>query len=81
MTRRAGTARRSVHLQQWDATIVSSAEEERQQMGTNQRNQIKMSDAEVAKLPLHDRIEPVAEALAGLLVATFGGGEASPNPR
>jgi len=40
-----------------------------------------MSDAEVAKLPLHDGIEPVAEALAGLLVATFGGGDAAPNPR
>ncbi|EIM25480.1 gene transfer agent family protein [Microvirga lotononidis] len=40
-----------------------------------------LSDAEVAKLPLHDGIEPVAAALADLLVATFGGGDASPNPR
>ena len=39
-----------------------------------------LSDAEVANLPLHDGIEPVAAALANLLVATFGGGEASPNP-
>jgi hypothetical protein len=39
-----------------------------------------MSDAEVAGLPLHDGIEPVAAALADLLVMTFGGGEASPNP-
>jgi hypothetical protein len=38
------------------------------------------SDAEVASLPLHDGIEPVAAALADLLVMTFGGGEASPNP-
>jgi hypothetical protein len=39
-----------------------------------------LSDAEVANLPLHDGIEPVAAALADLLVMTFGGGEASPNP-
>ena len=39
-----------------------------------------MSDAEVASLPLHDGIEPVAAALADLLVMTFGGGEISPNP-
>ena len=39
-----------------------------------------MGDAEVANLPLHDGIEPVATALADLLVMTFGGGEASPNP-
>jgi hypothetical protein len=39
-----------------------------------------MSDAQVANLPLHDGIEPIAAALADLLVATFGGGEASPNP-
>ena len=40
-----------------------------------------MSDADVAKLPLHDGIEPVAAALADLLVTTFGGSDASPNPR
>jgi hypothetical protein len=34
----------------------------------------------VASLPLHEGIEPVAAALADLLVMTFGGGEASPNP-
>lgn len=39
-----------------------------------------LSDAEVANLPLHEGIEPVAAALADLLVTTFGGGEASPNP-
>jgi Phage tail tube protein, GTA-gp10 len=39
-----------------------------------------MSDAAVASLPLHDGIEPVAAALADLLIATFGGGEAAPNP-
>ncbi|NBJ11509.1 gene transfer agent family protein [Microvirga arsenatis] len=39
-----------------------------------------LSDAEVAGLPLHDGVEPVAAALADLLVMTFGGGEASPNP-
>jgi len=39
-----------------------------------------MSDADVANLPLHDGIEPVAAALADLLVMTFGGGEASSNP-
>ncbi len=39
-----------------------------------------MSDAEVASLPLHDGIEPVAAALADLLLMTFGGGEAAPNP-
>ncbi|MBM1170904.1 gene transfer agent family protein [Microvirga arabica] len=39
-----------------------------------------LSDAEVANLPLHDGVEPVAEALANLLVMTFGGGETSPNP-
>ncbi len=39
-----------------------------------------MSDAEVANLPLHDGIEPLAAALADLLAMTFGGGEASPNP-
>lgn len=39
-----------------------------------------MSDAEVAGLPLYEGIEPVAAALADLLVMTFGGGEPSPNP-
>jgi hypothetical protein len=39
-----------------------------------------LSDADVANLPLHDGIEPVAAALADLLLMTFGGGEASPNP-
>jgi Phage tail tube protein, GTA-gp10 len=39
-----------------------------------------LSDAEVASLPLHEGIEPVAAALADLLVMTFGGGEGSPNP-
>ena len=39
-----------------------------------------MSDAEAANLPLHEGIEPVAGALADLLVMTFGGGEASANP-
>ena len=29
---------------------------------------------------LHEGIEPVAAALADLLVMTFGGGEAAPNP-
>lgn len=39
-----------------------------------------MSDQEVARLPLDDGIEPVAAALADLLVMTFGGDDASPNP-
>lgn len=39
-----------------------------------------VSDAEVARLPLHEGIEPVAAALADLLVVTFGGGAAPPNP-
>lgn len=39
-----------------------------------------MSDGEVAKLPLHEGIAPVAAALADLLVMTFGGGDAPPNP-
>ena len=39
-----------------------------------------MSDAEVASLPLHDGIEPVAAALADLLLMTFGGGGSPPNP-
>ncbi|MBJ6126194.1 gene transfer agent family protein [Microvirga splendida] len=39
-----------------------------------------LNDAEVANLPLHEGIEPVAAALADLLLMTFGGGEAPPNP-
>jgi hypothetical protein len=39
-----------------------------------------LSDVEVANLQLHEGIEPVAAALADLLVMTFGGGEATPNP-
>jgi tail tube GTA-gp10-like protein len=39
-----------------------------------------LSDAEVAGLPLHDGIAPVAAAIADLLVATFGGEASSPNP-
>jgi hypothetical protein len=39
-----------------------------------------LSDAEVAGLPLHDGIAPVAAAIADLLVATFGGEAAPPNP-
>jgi hypothetical protein len=39
-----------------------------------------LSDAQVVNLPLHEGIEPVAAALADLLLMTFGGGEPSPNP-
>ena len=39
-----------------------------------------LSDAEVAGLPLADGIEPVAAAIADLLVATFGAQGHSPNP-
>jgi hypothetical protein len=39
-----------------------------------------MSDADVANLPLHEGIEPLAAALADLLAVTFGGGERTPNP-
>jgi hypothetical protein len=39
-----------------------------------------VSDAEVAELPLRDGIAPVAAAIADLLVATFGGEAALPNP-
>ncbi|NIX76898.1 gene transfer agent family protein [Microvirga terricola] len=39
-----------------------------------------VSDADVAALPLHDGIEPVAAAIADLLVATFGAAAPSPNP-
>jgi hypothetical protein len=37
-----------------------------------------LSDAEVAALPLSEGIEPVARALAALLLATFGGEPANP---
>lgn len=40
-----------------------------------------MSDEEVAQLPLTDGLEPVAAAIADLLVATFGGGAAPANPQ
>jgi len=39
-----------------------------------------MSDAEVARLPLLDGIEPVASAVAELLVLTFGAGTPPANP-
>ncbi len=39
-----------------------------------------LSDAEVASLPLHDGIEPVAAALADLILMTIGGGGPPPNP-
>lgn len=39
-----------------------------------------MSDAEVAKLPLSDGLEPVASAVADLLVVTFGAETPSANP-
>ncbi|MXQ13841.1 gene transfer agent family protein [Microvirga makkahensis] len=39
-----------------------------------------MSDAEVAGLPLHDGIEPVASAIAEILVLTFGAGAPTSNP-
>ena len=40
-----------------------------------------LSDAEVAALPLADGIEPVAQALAELLVAIFGAADGAPaNP-
>ncbi|MBF9232063.1 gene transfer agent family protein [Microvirga alba] len=39
-----------------------------------------ISDAEVAALPLHEGIEPVAAAIAELLTATFGAPAHSPNP-
>lgn len=39
-----------------------------------------MSDAEVANLPLCDGIEPVASAIADLLVVTFGAGAPPSNP-
>lgn len=40
-----------------------------------------LSDAEVANLPLLDGIEPVAAAIADLLVATFGAETPAANPR
>lgn len=39
-----------------------------------------MSDEEVASLPLHDGIEPVASAIAVMLTATFGAPSATANP-
>jgi hypothetical protein len=39
-----------------------------------------VSDAEVATLPLPDGIEPVATAIADLLMVTFGAEASSPNP-
>jgi hypothetical protein len=39
-----------------------------------------MSDEEVRNLPISEGIEPVAAAIAELLMATFGAREASPNP-
>ena len=39
-----------------------------------------LSDAEVASLPLSEGIEPVAAAIADLLVATFGAQSPSANP-
>jgi Phage tail tube protein, GTA-gp10 len=39
-----------------------------------------VSDDEVAALPLTDGIEPVARALADLLLATFGAAPANPSP-
>lgn len=40
-----------------------------------------MSDAEAAELPLHDGIAPVAQAIADLLIVTFGGKALPENPR
>ncbi|MBM6592375.1 gene transfer agent family protein [Microvirga pudoricolor] len=37
-----------------------------------------MTDDEVARLPLADGIEPLAAAIAALLLATFGGTPANP---
>jgi hypothetical protein len=39
-----------------------------------------MSNAEVASLPLTDGIEPVASAIADLLLVTFGAETPSVNP-
>ncbi|MGO4704521.1 gene transfer agent family protein [Microvirga sp. 2MCAF38] len=39
-----------------------------------------LSDQDVAALPLLDGIAPVAEAIAALLLATFGGEASSANP-
>jgi hypothetical protein len=39
-----------------------------------------VSDVEVANLPLSEGIEPVAAAIADLLVATFGARDSLPNP-
>ncbi len=40
-----------------------------------------LSDADVANLPLLGGIEPVAAAIADLLIATFGGEASPPNPQ
>jgi hypothetical protein len=40
-----------------------------------------LSDREIASLPLHDGIEPVAAAIAELLVATFGAPANPPQPQ
>ena len=39
-----------------------------------------VSDAEVAALPLPEGIEPMATAIADLLMVTFGAEASSPNP-
>lgn len=39
-----------------------------------------MTDAEIARLPLSEGIEPVAAAIADLLTLTFGTRETSENP-
>jgi hypothetical protein len=39
-----------------------------------------ITDAEVAALPLAEGIAPVAQAIADLLVASFGGAPANPPP-
>jgi hypothetical protein len=39
-----------------------------------------LNDAEVAGLPLSEGIEPVASAIADLLVVTFGAGTPASNP-
>ena len=39
-----------------------------------------LSDDDVANLPLNDGIGPVAEAIAALLMATFGTQDSSSNP-
>ena len=39
-----------------------------------------LTDAEVARLPLEGGLEPLARALAELLVTTFGAAAANPRP-